>query len=596
MMRFAAPSARAAAQAAHAAQAAAAPAAPAAAAPAAAAPAPSEEDEVLQWVEFAAHEGSDSDDDLPDAPEDAEFDRDFMKLLDALRRNRPTATVEATGRSSHTPIKLAWKRAAVQLYKAKTEGVPNIFDGGANADTPPEDVEAEADAYREAQRLIFKKTAKKATIRRRSDLISWDEAVRKAEHEEDGVTGFRARGGGAPPKYPDLELRMRQWCLEKVTHGELVLRRTVEDKVKEISEQLGHAVPEDKWVMRFLHRNNFCFKKIQRMTTLTPDARDAALCRYYGYLDTVPSRQNLRFVLNFDEVPISVAGTMGNFSVLAQSGVPVSIHAAANDFKRAASAILTIAAQRTAAGWQMMNVPPALLLRTTTRRPLHTPQNLLVMRSSTGVVTTELIIQFIGWLLQSVLAVPNARLDETLIVLDSAAAHISKTTLAHLRSKGVHVAVIPGGLTQFTQPVDNGPARLFKHHMLATYVPWRSQNPAQKLKQVEALNLLIQNASDASAAMNMAEYPRLLEKMGCMGSANARPNGLPNFVFVRPVDPPTPPLQQQQAPARVAMRQTTLDRWLRPSQAANSSATTLSTGGSIELPIDIDSDSDEELE
>lgn len=191
-------------------------------------------------------------------------------------------------------------------------------------------------------------------------------------------------------------------------------------------------------------------RKAQRKTLLSEALRTERLQSFYTFLWKAPKEHTI--ILNYDEIPASFSGLLRNAGTLEHRGTE-NVMVALDDkhFKRMGTLVASLAVKKEGDALATQVIKPALILKQNRLKFVSNPNNLLVTGSPTGMITSDYMKDhFIPNLLRQLQVIGG----KTLVVMDSASAHLSPSVLRAFRTGGCHCAVIPGGLTMFIQAID----------------------------------------------------------------------------------------------------------------------------------------------
>jgi hypothetical protein len=164
--------------------------------------------------------------------------------------------------------------------------------------------------------------------------------------------------------------------------------------------------------------------------------------------------------LNYDEIPASLAGLLGNVQTLDHRGSD-NVMVAFNEqhFKRMGTLIASLAVRKMGDAFEQVPIRPAIIIKQASPKVVANPHGLLVSTTPTGVISGDYMKdQFIPDLQAQLQALGG----KTLVIMDSASAHLSNSVLKAFQRIGCHYAVIPGGLTMFVQSIDTALASKYR--------------------------------------------------------------------------------------------------------------------------------------
>src|SRR5688572_26518110 len=105
------------------------------------------------------------------------------------------------------------------------------------------------------------------------------------------------------------------------------------------------------------------------------------------------------------------------------------------------------------------------------------PSEVVVWFQSNGWMDTNLMIKYIDYF--NDLRVKNEiRGDSSMLVYDSFRGHLEKSVKEKFHESGIHLAVIPGGLTSVCQPLDISVNKPFKDNLYKEWHIWMANGGA----------------------------------------------------------------------------------------------------------------------
>jgi DDE superfamily endonuclease len=108
------------------------------------------------------------------------------------------------------------------------------------------------------------------------------------------------------------------------------------------------------------------------------------------------------------------------------------------------------------------------------------PPGVVVWFQSNGWMDTNLMIKYIDYL--NDLRVKNEiRGDSSMLVYDSFRGHLEKSVKQKFYESGIHLAVIPGGLTSVCQPLDVSINKPFKDNLRKEWHTWMASGGAGEI-------------------------------------------------------------------------------------------------------------------
>lgn len=202
--------------------------------------------------------------------------------------------------------------------------------------------------------------------------------------------------------------------------------------------------------------------------------RTQRLQSFYEYVFRLPRDHTI--IVNYDEIPASLAGLLGNATTLEHRGTDnVMVSFNEQHFKRMGTLIASLAVRRVGDTWTPIPIKPALILKLNSQKTIANPNHLQVVGLPTGVINADYMQAHFIPDLQAQLQALGGKI---LVVMDSASSHISKTVINSFHKAGCYCAVIPGGLTMFVQSIDVALASKYReehHRLYCTFIEGRNK-------------------------------------------------------------------------------------------------------------------------
>ncbi len=195
--------------------------------------------------------------------------------------------------------------------------------------------------------------------------------------------------------------------------------------------------------------------------------------------------------VNFDEMPMSFSGSMTGGKTMEVRGTrAVFASVDPNWDRRNSSFIPVLCVVKRALGWEAVTRPCLVVLRRDAKRSwvLTPPKGWLVAESASGVVTTTFVVNTILGFVSA--AVKSTTTGAPVLIMDSASGHISLAA-RDAAKRLFHLAVSPGGITQFSQPVDCGYAHLLRTMYGELYYAWVAGRGEGHLKGQDAAQQML---------------------------------------------------------------------------------------------------------
>src|SRR6185437_9893421 len=259
---------------------------------------------------------------------------------------------------------------------------------------------------------------------------------------------------GARPKYPLLEVDIKNWVKSLRSQQKIVSRQMIRTKAKQLASQprfvsLYPTINEckwgEKWVEGFMRRNKFSNRRrttvAQKLAEDLEPLRDEFLSNvlYHRMLYNYP----LSLIGNMDETPLAF-DVPSNYTVKETGAHTVSIRTTGYE-KSNFTVVLGCLADGT-------KLVPMVIFKLVNVPRQTFPQGIVVRANPEGYMNSDEMIFWIEniWNRRAPLSV-NPR---SLLVLDSFRGHTTDPVKTRFKEKNTNIAVIPGGLTKKLQPLD----------------------------------------------------------------------------------------------------------------------------------------------
>ena len=121
----------------------------------------------------------------------------------------------------------------------------------------------------------------------------------------------RKIGAGRKPKFPQLELELKDWLtIERRENKRIISYNNLREKALQLSEQLGFTFDaSDGWITSFMNRNGFSCRKITSIgqeDNLSTSERKAIVTDYFKTLEYKMNEIEDSCIFNMDETPIYI--------------------------------------------------------------------------------------------------------------------------------------------------------------------------------------------------------------------------------------------------------------------------------------------------
>ena len=255
--------------------------------------------------------------------------------------------------------------------------------------------------------------------------------------------------------------------------GRVTVTSTLEWTAKFLKTQKGSELAvnstkiNDEWIRRVLQRMGWRKKAVKRKTAKLPDdIKAAAQCLHTCIYRNILTG-NVPLLLQFDEVPMSMSGSMGSlFTYTHKDDKEVAVSFDPSDMKRCATVIFTVAVigSDTASARPLL-VPPHILLKgdppaDSVLRHERYDSRVRVGWTPKAVVNGnymhQVFVPFLGRQVRT--AVPGGT---AIAIFDSCGSHLTSAVMNALKARSIQPITIKAGFTSYLQFIDT--------HYTATY-------------------------------------------------------------------------------------------------------------------------------
>lgn len=238
------------------------------------------------------------------------------------------------------------------------------------------------------------------------------------------------------------------------------------------------------YIRKFMKRRNLKVKRVKKRTPLT----EAQIKEKAQDFHTVIFRclPLVTGVINMDEVPMSLCGSMGNLrTVTLQSDTDVRVNFDAALFRRCSTLMVTGAVKKTGETFTPFQVNPILLFKgqPSQRRILEETyaRGVDVVWTPKGVITSSAMRDKVIPLIRK--ACTEAGVEKCLFILDSASSHISPAVVQACFAANLPLAVVPGGCTSWLQWVDTHFAAQYRTKHKEVFTSWATTKMSASQKR-----------------------------------------------------------------------------------------------------------------
>ena len=304
----------------------------------------------------------------------------------------------------------------------------------------------------------------------RKQIQDWKSArarIEEASKAGPGASKRRRRlpGGGRKQRFHAVNIRVRDWILEKRRLRQLVSRRLIRLEAKRIAKEYPECsgfVASLGWLEKFLKRNGFSLRATTTTCQKLPVDSVTKIVEFILYVRKLRQEQNYDFsnIFACDETSV-LLDPVGKKCVEKTGARDVTVQTLGHE-----KVHITVMLCAKADG---RKCKPYVLLKR--KRPIPAVaakfSSLLVLSWAGKVwmdnpLTEDFLRRILGPL----------SFGKRMIICDSFRCHISNDTKAVLSELNTHQAVVPGGCTKYVQAPDVSWNKPFKASICRSHEDW----------------------------------------------------------------------------------------------------------------------------
>ena len=275
----------------------------------------------------------------------------------------------------------------------------------------------------------------------------------------------------SPPKWPELENLLQEWVIGQRTAGRAVNTVMIRVEARAIAARLGlqEFAGTKHWCHSFMRRADLSVRCRTSVGQPLPADHQQKIDNFREFVNDQAFCISPHQLGNMDEVPVPFDVVM-NRTVDVKGKDNVFISSTGHE-----KSFFTVVLSVLASGEKL---PPLLIFKRKTMPKVKFPDNVVVRVNEKGWFNNELMKDWIEhvWNKRQHHD-PNP--EKSLVIMDSAPAHKHPNARAELK-KASRVAIIPGGLTKFVQPLDVSINKPFKDNLRKCWESWMS-DPEQAM-------------------------------------------------------------------------------------------------------------------
>ncbi len=288
------------------------------------------------------------------------------------------------------------------------------------------------------------------------------------------------------------------------------------------------------WFRRFMQRHGLAMKSVKRMTLHSPE-RVAQLAQgFHLYVHRVLQTGLISWIVNFDEVPMSLLGSMGKLRTITfQSDKDVRCNVDPNDTKRCCTVIMGFGF--ILATGRSFPLPPIILLKGTPKTDRILTEKYhpgcSIAWTPKGVVTAVVMREVVVPLIAAVIKKEVGEQSLGMLVFDQARGHISETVKSVMSNLRLQPCIVPAGCTSWLQHVDTHVVAKYRAHHQELFMAKGIVKRSSRQKRSLLSELVVNSMIETAKSMNVEKAFR---DLGYIDPVNARIRNIP-YTFQPPV-------------------------------------------------------------
>ena len=302
--------------------------------------------------------------------------------------------------------------------------------------------------------------------------------------------------------------------------------KALRKKLENTTATFGHT-----WSRRFMKRHGIRERIVKRQVKLSDTEALAEVQKFHDHLQSVLATGQVKWVVNTDQIPASLCGSMGKIRAVTSSAEQ-NVLFDASDTKRCCSVmpfacVDSLGTPHTLKTRILLKgTPPAA---SPLRKEVH-PNSVSVHWTPKACINGSTMIEIVKDLIKEMSTV-NVPGVYGILILDRANAHITAELDKLCKVNNIIIANVPGGCTAMIQWVDTHFAAIFKSWQRRAYDRQPQIKRTAKMKRA-LLGELVQEA--VKHGMDELDVPKNFKDLGYFNPAEARLRALPAYKWVDP--------------------------------------------------------------
>ena len=292
--------------------------------------------------------------------------------------------------------------------------------------------------------------------------------IRKWKQQEERLTAcnrYKRAFRRVEPKWLELEEILKNWVIDKRNQNRGVTTMMIRQEAVQVARNLGLEGFSAglHWCQNFMKRSGFVIRRRTSVGQPLPDDSKEKIRMFREFVMTELTEISPESLGNADEVPVPFDIVM-NQTVESKGKDHVFISSTGHEKSNFIVMLSVLATGE--------KLKPLIVFKRKTVPKESFPEGIVVKANPKGWMTAPLMKE---WLLECSNERPNRDMNPTksMLILDSARCHITDVIKEEIQ-KSSKLAVIPGGLTKFLQPLDLSVNKPFKENLRKCWEVWMS--------------------------------------------------------------------------------------------------------------------------
>lgn len=285
---------------------------------------------------------------------------------------------------------------------------------------------------------------------------------REKEYLQDLPSTKRARRF-RKPKAAEIEEALHSWITQKRASNRAVLVKDIKAEALRLSAEVGRSdfKASANWCQAFMQRRKLTVRRRTSVGQSVPSDYEEKCTNFRKFVQEESLHISPHNIGNVDEVPVPFDIVYGR-TVDRVGADAVKIDSTGHEKSN-----FTVVLSVTAAGEKLK---PMIIFRKKLIPKGNFPPDVLVRANAKGWMNQGLMEL---WLREvwNKRQHNNSDPSQSLLILDSARCHLTES-LRNLYKESSKIAVVPGGLTRYLQPLDVGINKPFKDKMKEGWEQW----------------------------------------------------------------------------------------------------------------------------